>query len=311
MRLIILYRPNAEKTMLQLHEYLANHEIVHDLKALTMPIEQAVVACHAVFILVTQGWSNDGWLEDSTNLDMLALQMAIELKKAIVPIFMDEAAVNEFNNLPKGLAILKSQRGVFVKYPKDGFSDLANHLADVIELNRLSAPPPVPNFHPDIQPAPFLNPRNPKGIVRPLNAASMDRRQVSFLLDFIVTFSPFLLLFVIGKNGKSNTLDLAILAGCLVFYVVYQGYWLSQRNGQTLAKRLLGLRLVKMDGSALTWQTAILRSTVGYAVTLVSFALAGASVRAVLQGGDNGFLPHDRRFGTMVIDTRKKIDTLG
>lgn len=47
--------------------------------------------------------------------------------------------------------------------------------------------------------------------------------------------------------------------------LVYQWYFLTRQNGQTPGKRIMNLRVIKVDGSAITDTDAIIR-TVGYVV---------------------------------------------
>jgi len=61
-------------------------------------------------------------------------------------------------------------------------------------------------------------------------------------------------------NSMNNSLNLFFQ----LFSVVFHLYFLTQRNGQTPGKMAIGIRIVKKDGSDLSYLDAFLRNVVGY-----------------------------------------------
>ncbi|MDH3206613.1 MAG: RDD family protein, partial [Gemmatimonadota bacterium] len=77
---------------------------------------------------------------------------------------------------------------------------------------------------------------------------------------------------------------------------LYMTVWMSVTNGQTLGKRLLGLRVVRLDGLPINWWVAFERAggyAAGFATGLLGFAQIfwDANRQAI----------HDRIVGTVVI----------
>lgn len=44
----------------------------------------------------------------------------------------------------------------------------------------------------------------------------------------------------------------------IIFYAIYEIFMLK-KNGQTIGKKLLGIKVIKTNGESLTWSTAIIR----------------------------------------------------
>lgn len=85
-----------------------------------------------------------------------------------------------------------------------------------------------------------------------------------------------------------------------VFYIllaIYATYFLAYRNGQTLGKRLLRIRVVKLDGQPLTLMDATIRSSIGYPLS-IAFLLVGF-FWAFLDKRRQGW--HDKLANTVVV----------
>jgi uncharacterized RDD family membrane protein YckC len=83
------------------------------------------------------------------------------------------------------------------------------------------------------------------------------------------------------------------------FWILYMAALEAGWNGQSLGKKLAGIRVVREDGSPIDWSAALLRNVLrlvdGFACYLVAAALVWASPRKQRLG--------DRVAGTVVIRT--------
>ena len=110
--------------------------------------------------------------------------------------------------------------------------------------------------------------------------APLGTRIAAFIIDSVVAGLPVLLVsksvfpflflplapvtalqFPVYRMGEAPVVWLGQLS--VLFFVLYQPVTLSLWNGQTLGKRLLRLRVVKKDGSALTPGVGLSREILG------------------------------------------------
>ncbi|GMQ79301.1 MAG: hypothetical protein BMS9Abin02_1876 [Anaerolineae bacterium] len=96
------------------------------------------------------------------------------------------------------------------------------------------------------------------------------RRYFAYTIDWFILgiiywfFSSFF-----GGEGASDWRDIMLsILGILIPAVYF--VWPYSRGGQTIGKRILGLRVVSIDGSPLTWRKGISR-TVGYIPSSLAF----------------------------------------
>jgi len=83
---------------------------------------------------------------------------------------------------------------------------------------------------------------------------------------------------------------------------LYTTVWMSTTNGQTLGKRLLGIRVVKLDGLRINWWIAFERAG-GYAAGFATGLLGFAQV----YWDPNRQAIHDRIAGTVVVRDGAKL----
>lgn len=96
--------------------------------------------------------------------------------------------------------------------------------------------------------------------------ASRQDRFFAALIDGVIACCyAFPLMFQFGlweriKNGAQPSLleMLPYIASCLAAYLVLHGYFLYS-NGQTIGKKLLGIRIVTLDGEKASFSCIILR----------------------------------------------------
>lgn len=117
--------------------------------------------------------------------------------------------------------------------------------------------------------------------------ADIGQRFGAFMLDqilimiAILPIAYFALSILPADEGSISQSD-AIRAWAILFtastllQAVYFGYFLTRREGQTIGKKMMNVRVVKRDGSALTLWDAVLRSTIGYIFAMIPFGIGFA-----------------------------------
>ena len=112
---------------------------------------------------------------------------------------------------------------------------------------------------------------------------------------FIAIFIDGIILGIIGAllvgAGRGAGGGLSFLIG-----LVYYWYFLSRREGQTIGKQFMGIRVIKVDGSALTDADAILRY-IGYYINSVILMLGW--IWAFFDENSQGL--HDKLVSTYVV----------
>ena len=81
-----------------------------------------------------------------------------------------------------------------------------------------------------------------------------------------------------------------------VIGVIYQWYFLTQQNGQTPGKRVMGIRVIKVNGAPLQAADVIIRY-IGYYINSVVFLLGW--IWALFDKDKQGW--HDKLAGTYVV----------
>ncbi len=133
--------------------------------------------------------------------------------------------------------------------------------------------------------------------------AGFTTRLVAFVVDVLIVIASIavmtsvanLLNDVLGFSQITTTLlSVAVAVTSLVFL---QTYWIFfwMLAGQTPGKRLMGLRIVKVDGSRVTI-SACIRRLVGYYISAILFL---GFLWVLIDGRRQGF--HDKLAGTFVL----------
>ncbi|EIM02415.1 hypothetical protein RHOFW104T7_08820 [Rhodanobacter thiooxydans] len=134
----------------------------------------------------------------------------------------------------------------------------------------------------------------PEGVSLRLRAAgALPRAQawmVDLLLRLVVLFVAMIPLALFGKGG--NGLAMLLMFALLWAYSVVCEVWL---DGQTLGKRALGLRVVKADGTPVTWLPSVVRNLLRAVDALPG--VYGVGLASTLID------PHARRLGDIVAGT--------
>ncbi len=122
------------------------------------------------------------------------------------------------------------------------------------------------------------------------NKAPLSSRLVAILIDSLVV--GVLAGLVGGVTGKQI---LGIGVGFIVG-IIYNWYFWTQRNGQTPAKSLLGIRVVSTNGGKVTDLQAIVRY-IGYYINTALLLIGW--IWAIFDDKQQGF--HDKLAGTIVV----------
>lgn len=132
------------------------------------------------------------------------------------------------------------------------------------------------------------------------NLAGLGPRLISGIIDGVIVYViEFLIGLVLGLILGNSASGLASLVGLVVGIVYFVYYW-SMKEGQTPGKKLMGLRVVKVDGTPITPATAFIRY-IGYLVNTVLILLGWVWV--IIDAQHQGF--HDKMAGTIVVTASK------
>jgi uncharacterized RDD family membrane protein YckC len=94
--------------------------------------------------------------------------------------------------------------------------------------------------------------------------AGIGARFVASLIDgLILTFTIGLISVLLFRNNAGIS---------TLLYFLYYGYCWTQRDGQTPGKQAMNIKIIKTDGSSITWADALLRY-VGYLISSLVFGL--------------------------------------
>jgi uncharacterized RDD family membrane protein YckC len=134
--------------------------------------------------------------------------------------------------------------------------------------------------------------------------ADWRARCSAFMLDYILTLlAPALTLVLavyIKRRWASPTAATAVvvigyLATAVVIFFNYVHFYL--RRGQSFGKRFMGVRVVRIDGRPIDYQTAVLRHILGYPLSVLFFGLG--IVWMLWDGRRQGW--HDKVAKTVVV----------
>ncbi len=118
--------------------------------------------------------------------------------------------------------------------------------------------------------------------------ADTGTRFIALIIDGIILGIITGLLFAGAKNAGG--------AAGFIVGVAYQWYFLTQQNGQTPGKRVMGIRVIKVSGAPLTFADALIRY-IGYYINSVVFMIGW--IWALFDKNHQGW--HDKLAGTVVV----------
>ena len=153
--------------------------------------------------------------------------------------------------------------------------------------------------------------------------AGFGIRFLAYWVDFIILFPlGFIIQQMIGNNpfaifqsqtlselqkvqtSASSPLGVLISLGCaLAFFLIF---WVNY-DGATPGKKLLGIKIVKVDGKKLTYPVAFIRY-IGYMISAATIFFFGLGYLWIIWDKKKQAL-HDKIAGTIVVRTEKKPQT--
>jgi uncharacterized RDD family membrane protein YckC len=149
------------------------------------------------------------------------------------------------------------------------------------------------------------NIHNSKG-TKKVTVVGFGPRLIATLIDgAMVGFLGFMLAFVIGfivqfinmfNPGQANGMLELLIILCVLFFSIfyYIGFWTN--DGQTMGNMIVGLKVIRMDGSRLSVGRALLRY-IGYLISASLFSLG--FLWAAFDPNRQGW--HDKLAGTLVV----------
>ena len=137
----------------------------------------------------------------------------------------------------------------------------------------------------------------PEGLALNLRSAGVAPRAYAWLLDFGLRLGVIVGLgAVFGLMGKAGS-GLMLMS----MFVIYWGYPILfevLRDGQTLGKRVMGLRVINDNGTPITWVPSIVRNLLR-TVDMLPFGYGFGLLSGLLDG--NGRRLGDLAAGTLVV----------
>jgi uncharacterized RDD family membrane protein YckC len=126
----------------------------------------------------------------------------------------------------------------------------------------MNPPSQTPGGIPPYTPPPYVPQGAPapqwQGTAPTTQYASIGVRFVAVLLDGLIVGIPMLIIeAVLGLYGSPVAALLSAIA-----YFLYEGLLLAYQNGQTIGKKVMSVRVVSVDGQALTMNKTFTRSGV-------------------------------------------------
>ena len=160
----------------------------------------------------------------------------------------------------------------------------------------------------DLKP-PTLNLQTTENVTLSIPIASVLLRSGAYFIDLIIqliliglSISGFIPLVASGSFNQRMTLIIAIFLWILLidgYFIIFETLW----RGQSPGKRLLGIRVVRMDGGTITWREALIRQLFRYLDFLPAFYAAG--VASIMISPYQQRLG-DRMAGTILTTERKR-----
>jgi uncharacterized RDD family membrane protein YckC len=120
--------------------------------------------------------------------------------------------------------------------------------------------------------------------------AGLGTRLIALIIDgFVLGIISWVIGLVLGDTATGGI-------GGFIIGVAYQWYFLTQQNGQTPGKKLMGIRVIKVNGQPLQGADAVIRY-IGYYINSIVIMIGW--VWAIFDENNQGW--HDKLAGTYVV----------
>lgn len=139
---------------------------------------------------------------------------------------------------------------------------------------------------------------------REIGKAGFWIRLKGVVLDAIIVATPLTLFWILVAVFNMGTIYTAVAVPC-VMYVIYGFLLPVTGKGITVGKKIAGLRIVKMDGSAPTLKTMFMRDIVAGFVYLFTLGIGFFISAAMVSVRRDKRSIHDVIAGTQVIKVEK------
>lgn len=113
-----------------------------------------------------------------------------------------------------------------------------------------------------------------------LNYAGFGKRFAALVIDRVIIVLPpyalfFVLMIMMEKNGEPNLWPMVLLIPVVFGMPVYEALMMYYKQGQTLGKRAMKLRVVRVDGSPLSlgqcWGRSLLRFALEGCISFINY----------------------------------------
>ena len=137
--------------------------------------------------------------------------------------------------------------------------------------------------------------------------AGFGLRYGAWMFDFLITLIA-MMLFTFGltavrhQSVVGSNRDLIIVAGLTVLLVLMNFVLLAGSNGQTAGMRILGIYIMRVDGTRFTRKQAALRHLIGYPLSMAVFFLG--FLWMLWDPRQQGW--HDKLVRTIVVMSRRE-----
>jgi uncharacterized RDD family membrane protein YckC len=120
--------------------------------------------------------------------------------------------------------------------------------------------------------------KKPRSYPPALELVGFGLRYGAWMFDFLLTLiaimtSTFIITALSRRSVIGSNLNLVIVAALTLLLFVINFVVLAGRSGQTVGMRILGIRIVRVDGKPFTIKQACLRHLIGYPISMAVFCL--------------------------------------
>lgn len=129
-------------------------------------------------------------------------------------------------------------------------------------------------------------------------------RAAAFVVDVLIVTAVLAIWFIVWTTALRSLLDVSFIFDLVMFLgllLIYVGYfpYQEEKTGQTLGKKLLKIKVVKMDDTKLTFMNALVRWLLKILANIIPFYLIVNTIVVASATDKRGL--HDQVAGTIVV----------